>query len=72
MLNINHTVKAPIRRYLPDDRISLTRTAHPASIRRPVPGVNVPSAGETLEELNRWRVRYGLPLVTTLIRGKVA
>lgn len=55
----------PARRYDPEDRIVPVRQpGRTASTREAIPYVNVPGEGETWDQLNQWRVTYGLPPVT--------
>lgn len=63
--NQGRLANMPPRRYHPEDRIELVRQPNrPASTRAAVKGINVPADGETWQELNQWRARYGLPPVT--------
>jgi hypothetical protein len=50
----------PARHYAADDVIELADRGRPASFRAAVAGINVPAAGESWEDLNRWRERWGL------------
>lgn len=59
----NQTIMNPVRTYAPEELIDLVDRPAPRQ-RQAIPFINVPGPGQTWQQLNQWRVAYGLAPVT--------